>query len=130
MALTNAQQAAIAEHLGYPYKGWTINYIQQRLDTIAGLFNAVELEQRIIDILNQLDAIDNARNTYIVTNAGKQIDGGTGNAYFVGRAQADYDRDYNYYRNRLSVNMDMPTYDRLFPTSRTVYGGMNRLLNS
>lgn len=129
MALTADQQAAIAEHLGYPYKQWTISYIQRRLNTIASLFNAAELEARIILILNQLDAIDITRNAYIAGNAGKQIDGTTGDAYFRSGPQTDYNRDYNYYRNRLSVYMDMPTYDRLFPKNSNNYTG-NRVILS
>lgn len=115
MSLTLDQQASIAEHLGYPYKQWVINYIQQRLLTIASLINATELETRIAEILTQLDNIDDLRSSSIGNTAGKQIEGGTGDAYFVGRVTSDYTREYNYFRNRLAVYMDMPVYDKLFP---------------
>ena len=111
MSLTAAQKVAALQHLGYPFVEWSLNFLNNRLSVIASLSLSAELESQIISFIETLTDVDASRQSYLNSIAGQQITGSSGNAYYRSQAIAEYNNEYNYFRNRLSSSLDMPTYD-------------------
>lgn len=111
--LSDAQIVSIVKYLGYPYLSWSLGMIRRRAEYIAAQPESTEIESVITDVLSKLDDVENTRLTSLPL-AGKQITGTTGDAYFQGAIQPELDSQYNYYRRKLSVYVDIPFYSNLF----------------
>ena len=108
MTITEAQKAKIIEYLGYPGQSWVLNWVEQRI----ALFPNTQIEGEVQSLVNQISDIETARQSFLTSNLGKEIDGTTRDAYYKGQFEIDCNKRISDYKRRLSnllqININQP----------------------
>lgn len=113
MAITEAQKAKLIDYLGYPGQQWVLNWVTQRIS----LLPSPEIETEIETLITQISDIETARQSFLTSNLGREIDGTTRDAYYRGQFEVDCNKRISDYKRRLSnllqINLNQqPKHER------------------
>lgn len=99
--ITNDELAKLIDLLEYPYQEWTTNWFTQRI-----ALTTTEQENRIKELILLAENLRSAKQTAIITYAGKEVDDIY--RFFQGQIKSDIDNEIKSIQIRLSTLLDIP----------------------
>lgn len=90
--------------MGYPLLEWAFALFRSRMNELSSI--SVESEARLIAALDNLDAVEAARLSYIISDAGTQVLPG-GTVFYRASKLAELSAEMNYWRGELSALLSL-----------------------
>jgi hypothetical protein len=87
-------------HMGYPLLEWSFTLFRSRMNELSSI--SASSATRLTTVLDNLDALQQARTTYILAASGTQVLAG-GIVYYRSAKVAELNVEINYWRNKLSL---------------------------